>query len=195
MLIVRFSFALSRCNGFVIGRGMNRHNYMTSKQTIEKQTLLTEAHRDYAKGLTSYAFFKLHDHEMGEDMVQDTFMKTWVYLVKKGKIDLMKAFLYRILNNLIVDQYRKNKMTSLDSLLEKGYEPSTNPSERLMNMLDGKKALLLIQRLPQKYQKVMRMRYVQDLSLKEMALITGETKNTLAVQLHRGLTKLKVLYR
>lgn len=168
---------------------------MVSKQTIKKQTLLTEAHRDYAKGLNSYAFFKLHDQEMGQDMVQDTFMKTWVYLVKKGKIDLMKAFLYRILNNLIVDQYRKNTTTSLDVLLEKGYEPGANPTDRLVNMLDGKKALLLIQRLPQKYQKVMRMRYVQDLSLKEMSLVTGQSKNAIAVQLHRGLTKLKLLYR
>ncbi|MFA6278891.1 MAG: RNA polymerase sigma factor [Candidatus Paceibacterota bacterium] len=168
---------------------------MASKQTIENQATLAEAHRDYAKGLTSYAFFKLHDREIGQDLVQDTFMKTWVYLVKKGKIDLMKAFLYRILNNLIVDQYRKNKTTSLDVLLEKGYEPKTNSSEHLMNILDGKKALLLIQRLPQKYQKVMRMRYVQDLSLKEMSLVTGQTKNAIAVQLHRGLAKLKLLYR
>ena len=161
----------------------------------EKQRVLTEAHHDYAKGLSSYAFSKFRNREVCQDIVQDTFMKTWVYLVKKGKIDLMKAFLYRILNNLIVDQYRKNKPVSLDVLLEKGYEPSTNPWEHLMNALDGKKALLLIQRLPQKYQKVMRMRYVQGLSLKEMSLITGETKNTLAVQLHRGLTKLKLLYR
>jgi len=168
---------------------------MASKQTIANRATLTEAHRDYAKGLNSYALFKLHDQEMGQDMVQDTFMKTWVYLVKNGKIDLMKAFLYRILNNLIVDQYRKNKTASLDILLEKGYEPSTNPTERLMNMLDGKKALLLIQQLPMKYQKVMRMRYVQDLSLKEMSLVTGDSRNTLAVQLHRGLEKLKLLYK
>ena len=167
---------------------------MPSKRTIERQATLTEAHLNYEKSLTSYAFFKLHDHEMSQDMVQDTFMKTWVYLVKKGNIDLMKAFLYRILNNLIVDQYRKTKTTSLDVLLEKGYEPSSNPSERLINILDGKKALLLIQQLPHKYQKVMRMRYVQDLSLAEMSLATGESKNTLAVQLHRGLAKLKLLY-
>ena len=40
----------------------------------------------------------------------------------------------------------------------------------------------------------MRMRYVQDLSLKEMALITGKSQNALAVQAHRGLMKLKLLY-
>jgi DNA-directed RNA polymerase specialized sigma24 family protein len=38
------------------------------------------------------------------------------------------------------------------------------------------------------------MRYVQDLYLKEMALLTGQSKKTLAVQVHRGLKKLKELY-
>ena len=64
----------------------------------------------------------------------------------------------------------------------------------MVNILDGKKALILIARLPEKYQKVMRMKYVQDLSLEEMSLVTGQTKNTIAVQTYRGLEKLKVLY-
>ncbi len=169
-------------------------NAMTPQQETERQAELTTAHTDYQKRLHSHAFFKLNNRAMGEDMVQDTFMKTWKYLVKGGKIDVMKSFLYHILNNLIVDEYRKRKTSSLDVILEKGYEPSEDNSERLMNLLDGKSAILLIQRLPEKYQKVMRMRYVQDLSLKEMSLVTGQSKNTIAVQLHRGLTKLKLLY-
>ena len=112
-----------------------------------------------------------------------------------GKIEVMKAFLYHVLNNLIVDEYRKNKPASLDVLITKGLEPSTDDSKHLLNVLDGKAALLLIQRLPEKYQKVMRMRYVQYLSLKEMSLITGQTKNTIAVQAYRGLEKLKQLYK
>jgi len=40
----------------------------------------------------------------------------------------------------------------------------------------------------------MQMKYVQNLSLTEMSLLTGQTKNTIAVQAHRGLEKLKDLY-
>lgn len=168
---------------------------MTPKQKIKQQAALTEAHHDYGKGLGSYAFFKVNDRATSEDLVQDTFMKTWRYLVKGGKIGIMRAFLYHILNGLIVDEYRKRKTTSLDVLLEKGFEPSTGGPGRMLGILDGKAALLLIQRLPLAYQKVMRMRYVQDLSLKEMSLITGQSKNTIAVQVHRGLKKLKLLYK
>src|SRR3989344_2941061 len=167
---------------------------MTPKQEIQQKAVLTTAHHDYEKGMNARAFYKVGNHALGQDLVQDTFMKTWTYLVRGGKIDIMKAFLYHILNNLIVDEYRKHKATSLDVLLEKGYEPSTGRSGHLSDVFDGKAALLLIQYLPVKYQKVMRMRYAQDLSLTEISLLTGQSKNTVAVQAHRGLEKLKVLY-
>ena len=156
---------------------------------------LTSAYKEYRKGLNLYALSKIQNHSVSDDLVQDTFIKTWHYLVRNGKIHLMKAFLYHVLKGLIVDEYRKHKAISLDTLVEKGFEPSVDDSDRLLNVLDGKVALLLIERLPEKYKKTMRMKYVQLLSLKEMSLITGETKNSLAVQIHRGLEKLKLMYK
>ncbi|MES2023538.1 MAG: RNA polymerase sigma factor [Patescibacteria group bacterium] len=170
---------------------------MTLKQKTERLAIMTLAHNDHEKGLNLYAFYKTHNHEAGEDLVQDTFLKTWKYLLKGGKIDLMKSFLYHVLNNLIVDEYRKHKASSLDLLIEKGFEPKVSniPTlDVLADKLDAKKIILLIKHLPIKYQKIMLMKYVKDLSLKEMSGITGETKNSIAVQLHRGLEKLKLLY-
>ncbi len=190
---------------YYVGRARNvivilcmyeRLHYMSLSQKQTSEESLSEAYHDYEKGLHSYAQFKVSDGATSDDMVQDTFMKTWRYLIKGGKIDVMKAFLYHILNNLIVDEYRKRKYstTSLDILLEKGFEPSTDPINRLLDVLDGKTALALVHQLPEKYQKVIRMRYVQSLTLTEMALITGYSKNAVAVQLHRGLAKLTLLY-
>lgn len=167
---------------------------MTQKQQSEMNSTMTVAYHDFEKGLNKYSFFKVHDHQMGEDLVQDTFMKTLNYLYKGGKIDIMKSFLYHILNCLIIDEYRKRKTLSLDNLLENGFTVSTGKDERMVNILDGKRALILIARLPERYQRIMRMKYVQDLSLEEMSLVTGQTKNSIAVQACRGLEKLKILY-
>lgn len=167
---------------------------MTPKQKIEREGILTSAHNDYEKRMNSYAFFKVNNQKTSQDLVQDTFMKTWIYLVKGGKIDLIKPFLYHILNHLIIDEYRKRKTSSLDVLLEKGFEPGFDDSERVATTFDSKAAILLIQYLPEKYEKVMRMRYAQDLSLKEISLITGQSRNAVAVQAHRGLLKLKKIY-
>ena len=167
---------------------------MTPKEELHNRAVFALAHHDHERGLNLHAFFKTSNHATGEDLVQETFVKMWSYLVRGGRIELMRAFLYHILNNLIVDEYRKRKATSLDVMLEKGFEPNAGDTVRLLDVLDGKKALLLIQRLPPMYQKVMRMRYVEDLSLKEMSLVTGQSENALAVQAHRGLVKLKKLY-
>lgn len=174
--------------------------YMVSQSDYNKKrqealrAVLSAAYKNYGKGLASHAFFKVRNEDTGQDLVQDTFMKTWKYLVKGGKIESMKAFLYHVLNNLIIDEYRKRKTVSLDEMTEKGFELADEKPERLFNIFDGKAMVVLIQRLPEKYRKVMRMRFVQDLSLKEMSLITGQSKNSLAVQIHRGLKKLKALY-
>jgi RNA polymerase sigma-70 factor (ECF subfamily) len=109
-----------------------------------KKQILDSAYNDYNKALNSYAFFKVHNRELSKDLVQDTFIKTWSYLVKTGKIDTMKAFLYHVLNNLIIDEYRKNKPVSLDNLTEKGFEPIAQESECLFDKIDGKTAILLI---------------------------------------------------
>ena len=155
---------------------------------------MSDAYTDYAKDLRKHFFFKVHDTALSEDLVQDTFTKTWSYLVKGGEIDLMRAFLYHTLNCLIIDEYRKRKGVSLENLIEKGFEPGMLDTEEMINKLDGKTAFLLIQQLPEKYQKVIKMRFAQSLTLAEMALITGQSKNAMAVQVHRGLEKLKVLY-
>ena len=180
--------------GLITWGSENPMTTITSKRQTKQQALLTVAHHDYEKGLNLYAFFKVRDRATSEDLVQDTFTKTWSYLIRGGKIDVMKAFLYLVLSHLIVDEYRKHKTTSLDTLLLKGFEPAAGHTSRLFNIVDGKAALLLIHRLPEKYQKVLRMRYVQDLTLREISLITGQSKNAVAVQVHRGLEKLKLLY-
>ena len=167
---------------------------MNSQETTIRQAVLAEAYYDHKKKLNSYAYLKVRNQAVSEDLVEETFSKTWKFLVKGGQVDIMKAFLYHILNNLIVDEYRKRKTLSLDAILEKGFEPAADTSENLMDALDGKAAMQLIQRLSPTYQNVIRMRYVQGLSLKEISLITGKSKNTMAVQVHRGLAKLKQLY-
>ena len=169
---------------------------MNIKETKKQKEMLSKAHRDFNKGLNVHAFFKINDQATGQDLVQETFMKTWKYLVRGGKIDIIKAFLYHVLNNLIIDEYRKHKATSLDELAEKGFDPHPEESEshQLFTRIDSQAAALLIQRLPETYKKIMTMRFVKDLSLEEISLITGQSKNTVAVKIHRGLSKLRILY-
>jgi RNA polymerase sigma factor (sigma-70 family) len=167
---------------------------LTSKEKSEQNTILTAAHNDFEKSLNRHAFFKLNNHSVGEDLVQETFMKTWTYLVKGGKVHIMKAFLYHVLNNLIIDEYRKRKTFSLDSLLEKGFEAESPEPENTSHIVSEKNILLLVAKLPEKYRSIINMRYIQDLSLDEIHNLTGQPKKTISVQIFRGIEKLRIMY-
>ena len=78
--------------------------------------------------------------------------------------------------------------------MDKGFEPGSDDFGRAVDMLDGAVAVELIKALPVAYQKIMTLRYVDDLSLSEIALETGLTKNSVAEKTHRGMEKLRILY-
>ncbi len=166
---------------------------ITQSQLKQQRMVLSDSYMDYNKKLCRYAASRTHNAELGEDLVQHAFLKTWTYLVKGGKINSMEAFLYHVLKSLIIDEYRKRKTTSLDQLMEKGFDVSTDDTHRVVDVIDGKQIAELIPKLPITYQRVVRLRYLQDLSLEEVSSITGESKNTVAVKVHRGLAKLKKL--
>jgi len=167
---------------------------LTEEEKKQLQQVLVDAHNDFEQGLLRHANFRLNDSGRCDDLVQDTFLKTWVYLVKAGKITSMKPFLYHVLNCLIIDEYRRKKSVSLDVLLESGFEPDSDDYDRIINMIDGQAAASLLMTLPIAYQKIMSLRYIDDLSLSEIAHETGLTNNLVAVKTHRGMEKLRLLY-
>lgn len=174
---------------------LNKKTIKLSKTKLDViRSDMTSAFESYQPGMEKLALYKTNSIEIGHDLVQATFLKTLLFLQKGGKIHIMRSFLNHVLSDLVIDEYRKRKTSSLDILLEKGYELSFDENERLMDVFDGKAVVVLIPLLSKKYQTIIRMRYLQDLSLKEMALLTGQSENTVAVQAHRGVAKLKQIY-
>ena len=157
----------------------------------EIEAIMTKAHFDFEKSLKTHAFFRTNDSFISDDLVQETLTKTWKYLLREGKVSLMKPFLYHILNCLIIDEYRKHKSVSLDVLLEQGFEPSSFDFNRILDLYDAQLAAKLIEKLPLTYRKIMYMRYIQELTIPEISRLMSKSKNTIAVQSHRGLEKIK----
>jgi len=160
-----------------------------------KHEALVSAYGEFEEALLRRALYKVGNAELASDLVQTTFLKTWEYLIKNGKIDSMKAFLFHVLNMLIIDEYRKKKPVSLDALTEVGFEIPVDDSDRLLDFIDGKSTVLLIPLLAKKYRIVVSMYYLDGMTLTEIAAATNQSKNTVAVQIHRGLKKLSALFK
>ncbi len=156
--------------------------------------MLSDAFINFEKGLMIHAKFRVNDPAVCNDLVQDTFIKTWNYLAKEGKIDLMKPFLYHILNCLIIDEYRRHKNFSLDALMSDGFDVHEDNIDRLFNKFDALKVVKLMNALPTPYGQILQMRYLEEMSLQEISQRTGLTKETVSVQVHRGVLKLRSIY-
>lgn len=125
--------------------------------------------------------------------MQETFVRAWGYIQQGKTIDNMRAFLYRIANNLIVDEIRKKKEVSLDDLQEKGWDPGYDATPEMHRKVEEGKIFALLKNLPPDYREVIIMRYVDGLSPAEIAVILGESANTVSVRLHRGIKQLHSL--
>lgn len=73
------------------------------------------AYDEHSDALFRHVLIRVRDREVAKDIVQEAFSRTWLYLSEGKKIDYMRAFLYRVANNLIVDGSRKKKSASLDA--------------------------------------------------------------------------------
>jgi len=167
-----------------------------SSQTQEQQYL--QAFDQYSDDLFRHCYFRVSDRERALDLVQDTFTKVWDYIAQGGTIDQFRPFLYRTLNNLIIDEYRKKKMTSLDALLEEEtvtegsfQDLQTGGLKELEGKLDATRFVSELDAMPPQYRQMVVMRYFDELTPKEIAAITGESENVISVRIHRGLEWLR----
>jgi RNA polymerase sigma-70 factor (ECF subfamily) len=162
---------------------------------MKQEKAYLEAFEMYANALYRHCYFRVSDPERARDIVSDTFMRTWDYLVKGKTINNFKPFLYRTLNHLIIDEYRKKKTESLDSLLGEYDVPEGSFDELVEGSrddlefeLDAKQIPSLLEEMPLKYKEVIVMRYVDGLMPAEIAEIVGEPVNSISVRIHRGIT-------
>lgn len=154
-----------------------------------------KAYNAYADALFRHCYFRLYDRERSKDLVQDAFMKAWGYIAKGREVENMRAFLYRILHNLIVDEFRKKKTVSLDALKERGVDFIAHEKLNQNDLSELKNIMSFFSELPVKYREVATMRYIDDLTPKEIAEITGESENNISVRINRATAQLRNLMK
>lgn len=154
-----------------------------------------KAYDELHNALFRYIVLKISPRDRAVDLVQETFTRAWEYVARGEEIGSMKSLLYRIAHNLVVDEYRKKKESSLDSLLEEGFDYSDVSHDTMTDKIDGKAVVALARKLDDKYRDAVIMRFVEELSVKEIAEILGESENNISVRIHRGLEKLRDLLK
>jgi RNA polymerase sigma-70 factor (ECF subfamily) len=170
----------------------------TTDNVSDQEARFLKAFDEYSEALFRHAFLRISDREKAIDLVHDAYAKVWSYIRDGYPIDSFRPFLYKVLNNLIIDEYRKRKEASLDALLEaEGVdegsfdELSESSVEQLAATIDGKKAFDLLEELPEQYREVIIYRFVDQLGPREISELLEESENVVSVRIHRGLKLLR----
>ena len=147
-----------------------------------------------------FVYFKIGSREEANDLTSMIFLKAWNHIQNKTLEDAktLRALLYKIARNAIVDYYREtgNKITaSLDDEENKidVVDESDNPQEKIDRAADLELIKSKLPLLKEEYREIIIMRFINDLSIEEIAEISEKSNGNVRVILHRALTALREL--
>ena len=158
----------------------------------------TDIYNRESDSLFRFCLLRVSDREKALDLTQEAFNRLWSSMVIGKTIENPRALLYRVARNLIIDWYRKTKSLSLESLLGEGEDREFDPPDERATLeieinADSRRALSVLDKLELGYREVIYLRYVEDLSPKDIAEVLGLNANTVSIRITRGLAALRKL--
>jgi len=154
-----------------------------------------EAH---APALRRYANHLLHDPASAQDVVQDTFTRFWSHpppseVVASGDPGRLRAWLLTVCRNRAFDVLKKDRRTSRlpDHVAEAQSHPAPGPA----SVVETRDTLAAIRgclaTLPDRQQEVVRLRFQNELSYRQIADVTGLSPSNVGYLLHQSIKTLR----
>ncbi|MBM7694163.1 RNA polymerase sigma-70 factor (ECF subfamily) [Peribacillus deserti] len=143
-------------------------------------------------------------HE-AEDLAQEAFLKAYVNIKSFNLNMKFSTWIYRIATNLCIDRIRKKKpdyyldaeIAGTDGL--NMYSQLASDTESPENEVESMEMQETIQneilKLPEKYRSVIILKYIEDLSLKEISDPLDLPVGTVKTRIHRGREALRLQLR
>ena len=130
--------------------------------------------------------------------MQETFMKAWEYLRKGNQVENVRALLYKMATNLVIDHVRRQKkrqVTSYEDLEEQGFdiEGSEDTKRETEQHFTEQQVMSVLSQIEEPYRTAVIMRYIDELQPAEIAEALGVSTNVTSVRINRGMKKLQSL--
>ena len=153
--------------------------------------------------LFSFIFYKVKDDDLANDFFQDTFIKIIIKL-KEGKYTEEDKFILwakRIASNLIIDHFRvKSRHITVSetsymddefSIFDTIKETDFNVEEQLILSQIHEDLKNIIVFLPENQQEIIKMRFYDELTFKEIAELTNTSINTALGRMRYALMNIR----
>ena len=149
----------------------------------------------------AFIMSKIKNRDLSEDIFQDTFIKV-INSLQKGKYNEEGKFLpwmMRIAHNLMIDHFRKEakmrkvRPTAEFDIFDVLDDGNKNQEEVMMQTQVHADLKVLIEQLPKDQKEVLKMRYFEDLSFKQISNLTETSINTALGRMRYALINLRKL--
>lgn len=175
---------------------MALNKFQDIKLRDKDREIFINAYDQYTDQIYRFVYFKVGNREEAQDLTSAIFLKTWEYIQKnKVKPKTLKALIYRIARNAVVDFYRsksasRERISSLNDNLNIN-DDKQNPQKHIELKLD----LVLVEEcltdLKDEYREVIILRFTEEFSISEIAEVLDKTKGNTRVLIYRALKALK----
>lgn len=148
----------------------------------------------YNKKIYRFIYFRVSGREVAEDITSQVFLKVWEYITNKNKINNLQAFIYQVARNKVIDYYRSKEREELPLIYDDSDTPAEDiitPADNLNNNVDKETLTKIINKLKGNYREVIILKYIEDLSISEIAKILNKSKVNVRVLIHRALKEIK----
>ena len=139
-----------------------------------------------------FVYSKVGNREEAEDLTSQIFIKAVRNIdIERGQQSMQK-WLFQVARTTVADywrQYYRTATSSLEALLDAGWEGPVAEEPVAESMMPGEKVQALLLLLSEQAQEVLKCRFLLNLSIKETALRTGLTEANVKVVQFRALKR------
>jgi RNA polymerase sigma-70 factor, ECF subfamily len=173
-----------------------------TKKDIRKQQDFNEEIIPHLDALYNFGLRLTSDPNDAEDLVQDTIVKAYRFFSSYEKGTNAKAWLFRILKNSYINNYRKNSKkpqevdydevaTFYETIRAERTETSDLEDKMFRELIDDDLTRAL-DSIPEDFRTVVLLCDVEDFTYEEIANMLDVPIGTIRSRLHRGRNLLKV---
>ena len=148
----------------------------------------------YVAQIYSYAYYRIGNAQDAEDITAKTFYQALTHLGRYTSRGVpFSAWLFRIAHNLVANWHRdtgRRQTFSLDVAVETP-DPGKSLAEHAESKEEKRSLWNVIRQLPPERQQLLVLKFVDELSTEQIAMIMGRSEGAVKALLHRTLVTMR----
>ncbi|MDR3642256.1 MAG: sigma-70 family RNA polymerase sigma factor [Candidatus Doudnabacteria bacterium] len=149
---------------------------------------------NFAQKIFKFIRYKIQNRQEAEDVLQEVFTKAYIGLGSFSMENLnFSAWLYKVAGNTINDHFRKKYRSPVTAAIDENFDAPSGYSlqDEAATKWDWNLARDAFSQLPAVYRQVLELRFVQELSVDEVADILHKSNLSVRLIQHRALKKVR----